>query len=205
VLNKSSLSRLWKHNTEHDCGAITAFRKGKGCGEGEVYTKKEKEARNKSLLSKLISLGYDVTSLKGKYPEGGGEIVNEHSFFVVDVKDSGKLLKNLKKFGKMFDQDSILFVPKGSISGDSEAFLISTNNCPNAYPGFGKLGVKEKFNKGTLGKDSPIYTSYIKGRPFIFEEVDNHIHTPGNGFGWWSLHNTANKTWKELVTEDDNE
>ncbi len=34
-LQESSLSRLWKHNEEHDCGAMTAFRKAADCGEGE--------------------------------------------------------------------------------------------------------------------------------------------------------------------------
>ena len=31
-LEESSLSRLWQHNIDHDCGAITAFRLYEGCG-----------------------------------------------------------------------------------------------------------------------------------------------------------------------------
>ena len=45
-LNESSLSRLWKHNEEHDAGALTAFRKGSECGTGETYSKKENTQRN---------------------------------------------------------------------------------------------------------------------------------------------------------------
>jgi len=194
-LTESSLSRVYKHNEEHDCGALTAFRKARECGEGEPYTKKENEARNKSLLAKLKSLGYGVTSLSGKYPEGGST-AKENSFFVVDLKDSGKLLDNLKKLGEEFEQDSILFIPKGSIKGDDRAYLVGTNHCKNNWLGYGKT---ELFNKGKMGYDSPIYTSYVNGRPFIFESVDYDVLSPASGMGVWALHLAAKKHWTELV------
>ena len=46
--------------------------------------------------------------------------------------------------------------------------------------------------------DSPIYTSYVNGRPFIFEEVGDEILNPGNGMGWWSLHSVADKHWSKI-------
>ena len=67
ILNESSLSRLWKHNEEHDAAALTAFRKGADCGEGEPYSKKDNAKRNKSLLAKLKIKGYGVTKLHGSY------------------------------------------------------------------------------------------------------------------------------------------
>tara|TARA_Y100000296_G_scaffold45406_1_gene51978 strand:+ start:72 stop:680 length:609 start_codon:yes stop_codon:yes gene_type:complete len=194
ILNESSLSRLWKHNEEHDCGALTAFRKGPNCGEGEPYTKKENAQRNKSLLAKLKSKGYGITKLHGKYPEGG-KSVTEISYFVVDLEDKGNLEKDLRKFGETFEQDSVLIVPKGAIKGDSKAYLIGTNRCKNNWLGYGK---KEEFAKGRMGYDSPIYTSMVNGRPFIFESVGEVATSPANGMGVWMMHLVAQKDWKDI-------
>jgi hypothetical protein len=193
-INESSLSRIWKHNKEHDAGALTAFRKGPECGGGEEYTKKQNAQRNKSLLAKLKSKGYGVTKLHGSYPEGG-KTAKEISYFVVDLDDTGKLEKDLRKFGQEFEQDSILFIPKGTIEGNSKAYLIGTNRCDNNWLGFGK---KEVFNKGRIGYDSPIYTSKVNGRPFIFEEVGETIELPQTGFGHWFVHIIAEKNWQEI-------
>jgi len=195
LLNESSLSRLWKHNKEHDAGAITAFRKGPGDGEtGELYTKKENTQRNKSLLAKLKTKGYGVTKLHGSYPEGG-KTTKEISYFVVDLNDTGKLEKDLRKLGQNFEQDSVLFVPKGAIQNDTKAYLIGTNKYDNNWLGFGK---KEIFNKGKMGYSSPIYTSKVNGRPFIFEQVGETVHSPQTGFGCWSMNLIAEKHWKEI-------
>ena len=193
-LNESSLSRLWKHNEEHDSGALTAFRKGPECGGDEKYTKKENTQRNKSLLAKLKTKGYGVTKLHGSYPEGG-KTTKEISYFVVDLEDTGKLEKDLRKLGQEFEQDSILFIPKGAIKGDAKAELIGTNRCDNNWLGFGK---KEVFNKGRMGYDSPIYTSKVNGRPFIFESVGEIIESPQTGFGHWAMHIIAHKKWKDI-------
>lgn len=177
-IDESSLSRIWKHNIEHDCGAMTAFRKYNNCGYNEdgtpcddeepiELTKQENNIRNKSLLSDLIKLGYGTTRLLGQYPEGG-KSVKEVSYFIVDLEDKGTLEKDLKKLGEKYDQDSVLFIPKGAINNDASAYLIGTNKCCNSWPGYGK---KDSFNKGKLGYNSPIYTSVVNGRPFIFESV----------------------------------
>ena len=86
-LDESSITRLFfTHAREHDCAVITAFRAGPGCGDtGEVYSKKDKLKRNKSLLAKLMAKGYGVTRILGKYPEGG-ETKKETAFFVVDLQ-----------------------------------------------------------------------------------------------------------------------
>ncbi len=193
-MNESSLSKLWRHNEKHDCAALTAFRTARDCGEGKEYTKKENRSRNNSLLAKLKSKGYSVTSLNGVYPEGG-KIGKEESYFVVDIKDIGNLLSNIKKFGEEFEQDSVLFIPKGSINNKDKAYLIGTNKCSNNWLGYGNT---ELFNNGKVGYTSSIYTSYVNGRPFIFEEVGREIKDPGNGMGWWILNLKANKNWTEL-------
>lgn len=194
VLTESSLSRIWRHNEKFDCGALTAFRKGENCGEGRPYTSKENRQRNKSLKAKLLAKGYGVTALDGVYPEGGKQ-AKEESYFVVDLNNTGTLEKELKKLGEMFEQDSILFIPRGSIQGDAKAYLIGTNKCSNNWLGYGK---KEVFNKGKVGYDSPIYTSYVNGRPFIFEEVSYNVHPPGSGYGHWALNLIAEKDWNEI-------
>jgi hypothetical protein len=193
-LTESSLSRLWKHNEEHDCGALTAFRKGEDCGEGRPYTKKENKQRNKSLRSKLVAKGYGVTELHGIYPEGG-TTQKENSFFVVDLEDTGGLEKELAKLGELFDQDSILIIPKGAIKNEAQAFLFGTNKCPNNWLGYHK---KEVFSKGKVGYESKIYTSYVKGRPFIFEEVGRNCIAPGSGMGVWALHVISEKNWQDI-------
>ena len=200
-LNESSLSRLWTHNEKHDCGAITAFRVAEDCGEGDKYTSSDNKKRNRSLEAKLLSSkGYGLTRLKGIYPESGVE-TKEDSFFVVDLRDTGDLLADLKKLGAEFEQDSVLFVPKGAINGEGEkAFLFGTNNCPKGWPGMGK---KDIFAGGKLGKTSKIYTSKVNGRPFMFESVLDKVYTPGSGYGWWSLHLAAAKHWSELEVDDD--
>lgn len=186
---------LLSHNQDHDCGALTAFRSGRECGKGEPYTKAENKARNKSLLAKLQSKGYGVTTLNGIYPEGGKE-QKEISFLVVDLKDDGNLEKDLRKFGEEFEQDSILFMPKGAMENKAKAYLIGTNRCENNWLGYGK---KEEFKQSKLGKKSQIYTSFVNGKPFIFENVECENNLPASGYGIWTMNIFAEKDWKELI------
>lgn len=195
-IQESSLSRVWKHNLEHDCGAITAFRKYSDCdgNDGYEYSKKENLQRNKSLTAKLLSLGYGITKLHGVYPEGG-EVGKEVSYFVVDLKNKGSLERDLRKLGEEFNQDSILFIPKGAINNKAKAYLIGTNHCENNWLGYGK---KEIFEKGKLGFNSPIYTSFVNGRPFMFESAGKEIKRPGSGMGIWAMERIAEKYWGDI-------
>ncbi len=137
-INESSLSRLWQHNDLHDCAALTAFRNAPDCGKGTPYTSKENAQRNKSLMAKLKSKGYGITKLHGTYPEGG-RVGKEISYFVVDLKDTGRLEKDVMSLGEEFEQDTVLYVPRGAMApsekGDNPAkgYLISTNHCDNNW------------------------------------------------------------------------
>lgn len=193
-LQESSLTRLYQHNTTYDCGALTAWRKKAACGMGDDYTKDENRKRNRSLLAKLQALSYSVTSIKGRYPEGG-TVSTEESFFVVDHKNRGTLETDLRRLGELFEQDSVLFIPKGAITRSAKAYLIGTNRCDNNWLGYGQ---KEAFNVGRLGHESPIYTSYVNGRPFIFEEVGQTHLPPSTGFGWWGLRLRAEQHWTSM-------
>jgi len=164
-LNESSLSRVQKAYSEHDTGTITAFRYKHDCGNGEILTRKEKDGRNGVLKSKLLKRGYGVTKVKGAWMENGDLEVGETSFFVVDLKDTGKLKKDMIKLGKQFEQDAITYANK-----DDEYYAISTNECPLASPGKGKIGIEEKLGKPKFGKTGINGFSRIGGRAFVFEE-----------------------------------
>jgi len=71
-------------------------------------------------------------------------------------------------------------------------------HCKNNWLSYGK---KEIFNKSKLGYGSPIYTSRINGRPFIFEDIENQLTLPGSGFGVWYLNLIAERNWKDIDVE----
>lgn len=193
-LNEASLKRIWQHTQSHDTGTITAFRYARDCGSGEVYTKKENLQRNKSLLSKLQRLGYGVTSVKGSYIENYGtknaREVGENVFFVVDLKNKGNLEKDLRKLGEEFDQDSILFIPKGGTS----AKLIGTNHCEDGYPGYGK---SVSLGQRHLGKSGEFFTR-VSGRPFTFESVIKEHKEPKGYFGKLGLKAISEQHWSQI-------
>jgi hypothetical protein len=169
IIKESSLSRIWKHATEHESGTITAFRSARDCGKGQKYTQTENRTRNAELKAKLQSMGYGLTAVNGYYVENYGspsaKKVKEESFVVVDLKDKGTLKQDLIKLGTYFEQDSITWSkPSG------EYYLISTNTCPEAYPGKGKIGVTDRLGKPLFGKDGTFHST-INGRPFVFTEV----------------------------------
>lgn len=186
-----SLSRVYSKVIKHDSGTISAFRSKKDCGQGQPYTKAENMKRSTELKSKLLALGYEVTPLKGAYIEGYGSDnpieVTEVSFLAVDAKDTGKLKYDLIKLGSFFEQDSITFSKaRGSLEklprslrkdidrSSGDYYLISTNTCPNGYPGRGTIGVQEKLGKPMFGKSGEFH-SKIKGRPFIFTECKGDL------------------------------
>lgn len=166
---ESSLSRVWKQTKEHDSGTISAFRSARDCNQGAKFTKQENKKNSKILKAKLLSKGYGVTKIDGTYIENFGKSnaieVKEESYIVVDLKDSGKLKKDLISLGEEFEQDSITFQKK-----DGTYFLISSNKCEDGYPGNGKVGVEIKLGKPIFGKDGEFH-SKVKGRPFVFESV----------------------------------
>lgn len=173
ILKESSLTRIWKHVTEHDSGTITAFRYGSDCGEGQRHTTSENRQRNGQLKSKLLSMGYGVTAINGVYIENYGTAtarpVKEESFIVVDLKDTGNLKRDLIKLGNYFEQDSITYSkPNG------EYYLISTNDCPHGYPGNGSVGKEVRLGKPLFGKSGEFHST-VRGRPFVFEGINPNL------------------------------
>lgn len=163
-INEGSLSRIQKVWTEHATGTITAFRGKEDCGQGKDISKKQNKARNAILRSKLLARGYGITKVKGAWLENNEVERGEMSFFVVDLNDSGKLRKDLIKLGTQFEQDAIIFAEKQGIYS-----AISSNECPQAWPGFGKIGVVKELGKPKFGKTGIDGFSRVGGRAFVFE------------------------------------
>ena len=186
-LKESSLTRLLSKMENNDCGSITAYR--------SEYTKSENQQRNRSLLAKLQNLRYGVTSVKGSYIENFGTPeaieVGEHVFFVEDKENKGKLEKDLRELGEEFDQDSILFIPKGG----EKSYLWGTNKKnPEAYP---KYGVSKELPNRTFGKENEFMTK-VKGRPFSYNEAVKEHTLPANSFGKKGCSIYAKMNWKDV-------
>ena len=177
LLVESGLSRVWKQTREHDYGTITAFRSAEDCNKGKPYTKADNMKRNKSLVSKLQSLRYGITKIKGSYIENYGsqneKEVGENSFIVIDLQDKGSLKRDLLKLGEEFEQDSIIFGNAGKAG-----VLFGTNKCPDGYPGFGKK-VKQG---GAIFGEKGEFMSRVKGRPFIFADKSIKENIENYGF-----------------------
>ena len=185
ILIESGLSRIASHMKDHDSGTISASR--------DEFSYKENKQRSLSLKAKLLSLGYSVTPVRGSYIQNYNTSdaveVKESSFFVVDIKDKGKLELDLRALGEEFKQDSILFIPVGG----NMSVLWGTNHIAE-WPGYGK---KIVFNSRVLGKNGEFMTK-IKGRPFIFESVEEEYPAPNGYFGKWGVSVVAKRDWKEI-------
>jgi hypothetical protein len=173
---------------DHDSGTITAHR--------SEFNNKENQQRNRSLLAKLTDKRYGVTSVEGSYIENMGTDkqieVGEHVYFVVDANDDGNLEKNLRELGEYFDQDSILFIPKGK----TEGILIGTTKREIDSP---KYGERKSLPNAIWGKNGQFMTK-IKGRPFYFKEDVELIPRilPEGFFGRWGCNAIANTHWSKL-------
>lgn len=150
ILQEKGLSRLYTSILQHDCGTITAFR--------DSYSLTDNKRRNVSLLARLHDKGFSVTAIQGGYIENyntpEAKKVNESSFFVVDNKDLGTLRKVITTFGHDFEQDSIMFIPKGG----QQAVLIGTSPY-KAWPG---LGNEEVYTNKVFGDRSAATKSHDK-------------------------------------------
>lgn len=160
-LEESSLSRIYQATQDHESGGITGFR------GSNTYAQNLENNRN--ILVYLKNKGYSVTKVKGSYIEDKGSDkeneVGESSFFVVDMNDTGHLKQDLISLGKLYDQDSILIVPKGG----QGAYLVGTSKRDTAYPSYGQ---EQKVGSGTYGKVAGQFLSRINGREFAFEEIE---------------------------------
>lgn len=181
AMNESSLSRI--HQKSQDiAGTITAYR-------GD-FTKRENQQRNRSLLAKLMTAGYSVTSVKGSYIENYGsneeKEVSEHSYFISPRTDAQRdsLVGDLLRLGAEFDQDSVLIIR------DGKGTLIGTSRRDNAWPEFGKSEPVGGFKGGKAAE----FLSRVGNRPYVFEEVEY----PRTINGIRGLMALAKKDWRDI-------
>ena len=194
TLYESSLSRVLSWMQKHDCGIVTAARDkitDKDLSERKV-TNKENILRNRALKSQ-IALRYGVTSVEGcfieNYKTENAVEVGEHVFFVVDMHEKGDFFETLKKWGKQWNQDSILFIPRGG----EKAILYGTN--PNSYPGDGK---SVEFKDRMFGVEGEFMTK-VRGRPFVFynkDVIEEIVYTSG-----YLGKMGAKETYKRIIKE----
>lgn len=153
TISESSLSRVEKHISEHDCAIITAFRKdpndGTLCKDSiapSTYqqvppsTKESKvtlvinQLNNRDLRAYLLDKGYGVTDVAGSYIENYKtdieKEVKEDSLFVVNLNDDPNFVSNLQSMGIRYCQDSVMIIPMGG----EKPFFIGTNY--SSFPGF---------------------------------------------------------------------
>jgi hypothetical protein len=95
---------------EHDCGLITAY--------NHIYTPHENKQRNKQLQAKIQIGRYGVVILSSK---------GYDMFFIVDLKNTGKLGYDLSKWSQEYEQETIHFIPKGGIGSDRVFSKIDMN------------------------------------------------------------------------------
>lgn len=124
-MEESGIARLINKMMNNDTGTISAFR-------GE-FSRKENLQRNVSLKANLLKKGYSVTLTDGGYIENYGTSnatpVYESTFFVEDISETGNLLADLLSLGEQYNQDSIMYIPKGG----EVARLYGTKNSEEAY------------------------------------------------------------------------
>lgn len=162
-LNESSLVRLLKHNNEHDCAILTAYRSNK--------TKKVNHKNNEVLGYALQKLGYGITKVLGTYEEQiSGYTSKEYSWFVVNRNNDPKFFDKISKFGKIDEQDTILYIPKNGLMNIKSVFLFGTN--PNDYC---DVGQKTYASDIKFGKSDNSMLTVISHKPFYFKFQANQL------------------------------
>lgn len=184
----SNLNRLSHWMETKEIAAITAWRGAlenvvnesktlidkslDGTEKERTYSKEENRQRNKKLAQALITKGYGITKISGHYLEDGDKLVEEESYFVVNLRDDPKFKQNLFKLSEWFNQDSFLYKPLGS----KDAYLISTNG--NKSQPYGT-----EMNIGSfLSNVSDEYATRIGNKGFVFGDRKGKVPFQNKSF-----------------------
>ncbi len=195
-----SLNGIWEYNLKHDCGVIGAFKFNKKDSnklkEFKENTREYKrfemnlKQNDRKLTATLMYLGYYVIRMYAKELLDG--ISKIEGFGIVDFNDKGKLKADLISLGIEYEQDSILFAPKGSVS-DNLAYIYGLSNSKNSF--IKKDDILE-FNIEENNAKGEVFSYYINGKPFVFDEMAGFkIEKPTTGFGLWAFNNAINRSW----------
>ena len=175
ILTESGLSHFLSYDNEHDLAFISAYRTARDCGQGKRYTKRENLQRSSNLLAKLMTKGYGLASVLGRFREGGHDS-SERTFFVINFPDDEKFAQNIISYGEYFEQDAVLIIPKSALQGrgKSRAYYVRTNECENNF--LRLLNNKKKFFGRTF-IDREIKAFFARssgsGRNFSFNSLED--------------------------------
>lgn len=184
-----ALAQVISPNDDYDCGVITAFH--------PKYAKDENAKRHKSLHAKLLMAGCSLASVTGKYVTGNGITLKKKALLAVDGRKQECLLEALQQLGDEFEQDSVLFIPKGTRTGKTQAFLLGTNreHCVTGP----QYGEKQSINAGACSEPCPAsYAFGIDGRPFVLSKKCAVIPYP-HGMIWMVINSIAKQNWREIT------
>lgn len=176
-LNESAITRLLKHNREHCCAMLTAFRQ---FAEAGVMRTPDQNNKDNLLLGKALRYcGYGVTKVIGSYAEqiNAKKPTIENSWFAVDLKDDPNFIKNIIGFGTAHNQDSVLIIPKDGFFDVKTAYLVGTNPENVSDDCFVKWREKKHASEIKFSKDNDMLTK-IRNKSFYFkfddEILDEH-------------------------------
>lgn len=172
-LNESTITRLLKHNREHCCAMLTAFRQ---FDKEDLPRTIGQNNKDNLLLGKTLRYcGYGITKVIGTYAEqiNGKKPTIENSWFVVDLKDDPNFVKNIVEFGTAHSQDSVLIIPKDGFFDVKKAYLAGTNPENVGDDCFVRWQEKKHATEIKFSKDNDMLTK-IKNKSFYFK-FDNEI------------------------------
>ncbi len=171
--SESCPSKLRGYISKHDTGIITAYRHqviDNDTGNVIDVTVSQNEMRDRQLFSKLNGR-YAVIIIRGAYVENCGTQneaeVNGELFLAVNVDGLGWMEDDLRRLGEKWNQDSILFVPKGGERG----VIWGTSPSPIDKDVSPPYGGKIIFENPVLDGEGNL-TEMCKDRPLVLESVE---------------------------------
>ena len=191
-IDETPVTRLYSKMEENDCGTITAYRTYRPDGK-TPYTDYENNQRARSLYAKLSALGYSMTRVNGYYIENFGKPnakeIREDIFFVEDFNDLGHLRGNLIELGIEFEQDSILYIPRGGTRGT----LYGTNKTGGYFP----IGKSQVFGSRKI-EEIGQFMIKRSNRPFFYESLGEPCQLIQGSMGRKMIATIAKIHWSEM-------
>ena len=171
-----NLLGIYIETLKHDVGTITAYSVS-NCDKGE-HIEEENYKNSEVLYANLLYRGYGVVKTECTYiknynmPDFVG--IKIENYIVINMNEDPKFKETLIDFGVKFNQDFVTYQYK-----DGDYVLISTSECKNSYPGYGKVGLEVQLPKKlfTVDYNSVRLQRRIKGRPFLFESINSCIES----------------------------
>ena len=149
ILKGSGLSHFFTSGNDHDVAFISAFR--------TRYTKRENLRRGSNLVAKLLTKGYGLASVLA-----GGQDSCERTFFVVNLRDDEAFARNIISYGRYFEQDAVLIIPRGG--GKRRAYYVRTNACEKDFLRRPLTEKKKAFRRTMIDREIRAFFARARGR-----------------------------------------